>query len=240
MLITIGDATKEAMACLTIKEYPFSPEELSQKFRTIIKTCSAAFKVEKNVKIEEKAKEVILAYKHLKNLATSFMVGKDEKKAAEKRFYEDEDLFTLWDTCPICHGSGKSRATSTTPTKCNECDPLPKSSMIINMFLGWGFGARDPELRSSGIKTLWCKNCNKDPITGEPTGEFTQRSGRTVTCYTCKGTKIFRKVRCRKCRGTGLLFIEISTSHDCSHCKGVGKVEINPWSPVIHKGAVLI
>jgi len=240
MLITIGNTTKEAMACLTIKEYPFSPEELSRKFRTIIKTCSAAFKVEKDAKTEEKAKEVILAYKHLKNLATSFIVGEDEKEAAEKRFYEDEDLFTIWDTCPICRGSRKSKATTATPTKCDECDPLPKPSMIIDIFLGWRFGARDPRLRSSGIKTLWCKDCDKDPVTGGPTGKFTQRSGRIVTCYTCKGTKIFRKVTCRKCRGEGLLYIEISTKHDCSHCKGLGKVEIKPWNPVIRKGAVLV
>ena len=240
MLITIGNTTKEAMVCLSIKEYPFSPEELSQKIRTIIKTCSAAFKVEKNAKIEEKAKEVILAYKHLKNLATSFMVDKDEKEAAEKRFYEDEDLFALWDTCPKCHGEKKIYRTSPIPTKCDECDPIPKSDTITNIWLGWMFGNRNSELRSSGIKTLWCKNCDKDPITGKPTGKFTQRSGKTVTCYTCQGTKIFKKVRCKKCRGMGLFFEDTPKYYDCSHCGGFGKIEINPWNPVIPKGAVLV
>lgn len=234
MLITIGNATREAMVCLTIKEYPFSSEELSQKFRTIIKTCRTAFLVEKDVKIEEKAKEVILAYKHLKNLAISFVATENDKRAAEERFYEDEDLFTFWDTCPECKGSGKvkNRWGVGDVEPCPDCDPIERS--IFTMWF------RHSVERSSGVKTLWCKNCDKDPITGRPTGKFTQRSGRIVTCYTCKGTKIFKKVRCRKCRGSGLLFIEVSKDRDCSRCRGLGKIEINPWNPVIPKAAVLV
>lgn len=237
MLITIGNATKEAMVCLSIKEYPFSSEELSQKFRTIIKTCRAAFLVEKDAQTEKKAKEVILAYKHLKNLAISFTITENDKRVAEEKFYEDEDLCTIWDTCPKCHGEKRIHRASTTPTKCDECDPLSKLNAMLDMdiFLRW---ARDPELRSSGIKTLWCKDC-KDPITGKSTGKFKQRSGRVVTCYTCQGTKIFKKVKCRKCRGTGQLYIDMSKYYDCSHCGALGKVKINPWNPVIPKGSIL-
>jgi len=225
MLITIGDVTKDAMACLDIKEYPFSPEELSQKFRTIIKTYKAAFLVKKDVKAEEKAKEVILAYKHLKNLAVAFIVAEDDKRAAEERFYEDEDIFTLWDICPQCNGNKKVKnkwgAGDIKP--CPDCDPM-EQNVISRLF-------RHLSERSSGVKTLKCKYCED--------GKFKQRNGRVVDCRACSGTGIWKRVECKTCRGFGVTFIDSEELITCSKCKGLGKIKINPFNPAIPKGAVL-
>lgn len=225
MLITIGDATREAMACLDIKEYPFSPKELSQKFRTLIKICKTAFLVEKDAQTEERAKEVILAYKHLKNLAVSFIVAEEDREAAEKRFYEDEDLFTIWDTCPQCNGGGKvkNKWGVGDVQSCPDCDPMEQN--VISRFF------RHLPKRSSGVKTLKCKYCKDD--------KFKQRSGRIIDCRACSGTGIWKKVECKTCRGFGITFIDSGDLITCSECKGLGKVKINPLNPVIRKGAVL-
>ncbi len=69
MRIIIGDRTEQAMKILDIPGYPFAPEELSTKFRSLIK------KIHPDINGSDEAKkhsqEVISSYKMLKNLAIS-------------------------------------------------------------------------------------------------------------------------------------------------------------------------
>ena len=231
MRISIGAVTEEAMKQLEIRDYPFSPEELSINFRAIIKLCHPDVVREKDGVLEEKAKRVITAYKHLKNLAVSFMVEEKQKTKVMRAFEEDEDLFTFWDTCPECKGKGKvERPSFLNSVRCDECDPIPKSESVLYDWFGWAFKHRDPSIRSSGTKTLKCRAC-------QGTGKFKQKSGKVVDCYRCKGNGIFRKVRCRKCDGTGVIYRKEFI--DCWKCEGLGKIKLDLFNPVIRKGSIL-
>jgi len=223
MRIQIGARTEEAMQHLGIGEYPFSPEELSNKFRAMIKSCHPD--TAGNIALEEKAKGVIIAYKHLKNLAISFGIGKEQKEQAMKSFEENEDMFTFWEPCSECGGSGKTEIFDPYGlhfAKCDECDLGPEIKGFWGAFLG--------KQRSSGKKTLGCRVC-------KGTGKFKQRNGRVVDCYKCKGTGIFKVVTCRKCDGTGR--ITRTGFKDCYKCKGLGKVKLDLFNPVIRKGSIL-
>jgi len=129
MRISIGDRTRDAMKVLDINSYPFSSEELSSKFRQLIKLHHP----DKNKGLHnDKAITIINAYKHLKNLVISFLVKNDEIEATKKMFDEDEDIFSIWDTCPKCKGLCKIKHTSfiTEFISCPDCDPLPKRNKI--------------------------------------------------------------------------------------------------------------
>ena len=220
MRISIGERTKEAMAILGIEGYPFSVDELSTNFRSLIKV----YHPDKNPskESENKAKSLISAYKHLKNLTVNTFVLDSDKERVRKVFEEDEDIFTIWDKCPDCKGSGvvKNLWPLRTIEPCPDCDPLMDQDLLT--------GIR----RSSGIKTLKCKYCKN--------GKFTQRHGKVVECRVCFGTGIWKKVRCRTCRGSGLVRKKVTNSFiTCPTCQGLGRIKINPFNPVIRKGSVL-
>lgn len=228
MRIDIGNTTKEYMKLLGVKEYPFSDKELSSNFREKIKAWHPD--VTKKDNAEEKAREFIDAYKHLKNLAVSFVVEEEQREEMIKRFQEDENLFSLWDICPECSGKGRmKKVNSDTEVRCIECDPV-STPPILGWLFAASLGGRLKFKRSSGVKTLKCPDCHG-------TGKFKQRKGKTVTCYLCKGTG-FKKVKCRKCGGSGVVYGESLSS--CWKCKGLGKIELNPFNPVIRKGSVLV
>ena len=217
MRIVIGDRTEEAMKILGIPEYPFTPEELSTKFRSLIKKIHPDINGSNEAK--KHSQEVIDSYKLLKNLAIS-NVSDRERNVAQKMFDEDEDMFSLYETCPRCKGSKKdSWSISRQPCYyCNSCLSVYTPSKEP----GW-YKAR-------------CNQCFK--------GIFTLRNGRKVTCRKCKGTGAY-KVRCRTCKGTGYIRIQALAGIDkenefnCIKCSGVGKIKLDLFNPVIPKGAVL-
>lgn len=225
MRISIGGQTQDAMKILGIEVYPFSPEELSTRFRHLIKVHHPD-KNKDDCTAKETAQKLIRAYQHLKNLAITTLIDQEQEQEARKIFDEDEDLFTIWDTCPECKGSGKvkNRWGVGNTELCPDCDPMEQSffSMLFRHSIG----------RSSGVKTLRCKYC-KD-------GKFTQRNGRIVDCRVCKGTGIWKKVRCRTCNGFGIVNKKLERFVACSKCEGLGKVKLNPFNPVIRKGSILI
>lgn len=228
MKISIGDQTKDAMKVLGIDSYPFSSEELSSKFRQLIKLHHP----DRNKGLHnDEAIKIINAYKHLKNLVINFLVENDEIEATKKMFDEDEDMFSIWDTCPECKGLGKIKRSFFTRefVSCPDCDPLPKRNKIFSFYEIFGLTPS----ASSGIKTLKCKYC-------KGTGKFKQRNGRIVDCRACKGTGIWKKVTCRTCGGSGIISKVEEDTIICPTCKGIGKVKINPFNPVIKKGSVLI
>jgi len=227
--ISIGGQTEDAMLILGIKNYPFTPMELSTKFRSLIKIYHPD--TNKNLESEEEAKKLISAYKHLKNLAIDNLVNAEQKTEAARKFDEDEDLFTIWDTCPECNGIGKVEETlyfSRECKPCPDCDPLD-----ISHFSSWAnFFRIGGTVKSSGTKILKCKYC-KD-------GKFKLRSGKLVKCRACKGTGIFKRVRCYTCTGSGIIFRKKKEFTACYNCSGIGKIKLNLFNPVIRKGAVLI
>ncbi|MBW8001790.1 MAG: J domain-containing protein [Planctomycetes bacterium] len=100
MRIVIGRNTKDAMRVLEIEAYPFSTEELMGNFRRLIKTHHPDYGGKK-----EMAQKVIEAYNHIKNLAMD-MNGEVEREESIRQFEEEEeDLFSLWDVCPLCKGA---------------------------------------------------------------------------------------------------------------------------------------
>ena len=115
-------------------------------------------------------------------------------------------------------------------TKCDECDPLPESeSLLKSLFTNWDiFGKRVK--RSSGFKIIKCRSC-------KGTGEYKQKRGKIVNCFTCYGSGVWRRVKCPKCHGLGVVYEKKLI--DCWKCEGLGKIKIDPFNPVIRKGAIL-
>lgn len=219
MRIIIGDHSKKAMEVLGIPNYPFTPEELSKKFKVLLFKWHPD-KNNNSQEANEMTKELISSYKHLKNLAISINASEEDRKKAKKIFKEDEDMFSLWETCIRCNGTGQIPNPYTEMEKaCPDCNPIKYSS--------WSF-----TWKSSGIKTLKCKYC-------KGTGLFIKRNGEKVTCTRCNGSGIWKKVKCRTCKGKGFIMINTEPYITCGKCNGVGKIKLNPFNPVIRKGAIL-
>ncbi|KKM21335.1 hypothetical protein LCGC14_1636430 [marine sediment metagenome] len=214
MRIIIGDRTEQAMKILDIPEYPFTPEELSTKFRSLIKKIHPDINGSNEAK--KHSQEVISSYKMLKNLAISNISDK-ERNVAQKVFDEDEDMFSFYETCPRCKGSKKDRW-YTPRQPCFNCNDHDR------------FFTMDSVLPSPGWRKVRCNQCLK--------GIFTLRNGRKVTCRRCKGTGIY-KIKCRVCQGTGFTGIDKEHEFNCIKCGGTGKIKLDLFNPVIPKGAVL-
>jgi DnaJ-class molecular chaperone len=206
MRIVIGDRTKEYMSLLGISEYPFSSKELSERFRITIKLVHPDVSDKKDNNL--KTREVIQAYKSLKNLAI------DPSEEITK-FYQEEtekDLFELTEVCPVCHG----RKTKLIQEDTRPCPDCSIRSYLCSFFLSGGLG----------FKRVKCRKC--DGI-----GKFRDKG----ICFNCNGTGQI-KVRCKTCNGEGYIIISSKTVL-CDNCKGRGKIILNPFNPVIPKGAVL-
>jgi len=179
-----------------------------------------------NPTAKDTTRELIEAYKHLKNLAITAFIDEKQEQEARKIFEEDEDIFTIWDTCSECNGLGKVKHFGSSRTEaCPDCDPVPKD-YIVHPFIFMG------GVKASGIKTLKCKYCDN--------GKFKLRNGRIVDCRVCNGTGIWKRVKCRTCGGFGYVFKEAKILATCSKCNGLGKIQVNPFNPVIRKGSILV
>ncbi len=67
--------------------------------------------------------------------------------------------------------------------------------------------------------------------------KFTQKSGRVVECYRCRGAGMreVRPFQCIKCNGRGDIYEAVYTQYiKCTACVGMGEVEI--YNPVIPRG----
>lgn len=214
MRIVIGENTERAMGLLSIVNYPFTSKLLAASFkRTVIKFHPD---VNKHKDANGQTRRIIAAYEALKHLVVD--ISDEDKERVFRQFSKaEEDIFIVYDTCADCGGLGKAERSHMIP--CPDCDPMEPSCTRVYR-----------NERSSGFKTLDCRFC-------KGTGKFKQRNGRTVDCYKCLGTRKWRTVRCRTCKGSGTVFS--SKYETCSTCKGLGKVEVKPFNPVIRKGAIM-
>lgn len=137
-------------------------------------------------------------------------VTDEEKSSALEMFEKDSDIFSLWESCPECGGHGKRKQVTSGTRFCPACG---------------GIGQRRP------VRCFECRG----------SGIFVQRNGREVQCRKCGGSGSFRWV-CKHCKGVGFVFDlnPITTYYNCFKCGGAGKIKLNPFNPVIRKGAVMI
>lgn len=96
---------------------------------------------------------------------------------------------------------------------------------------------------------LKCKYCDD--------GVYTNKWGKKKPCRVCRGTGVWKEVRCNRCSsfdklrrssfwnmmwgnmGLGLIYEERTREEVCPDCKGRGKIKYEPMNPVIKKGAIL-
>lgn len=204
MFFSIGENTREAMETLEIKEFPFSAKLLKKNFSILLN----AYHPDKNngKGDKEKTRKIIEAYNILRNLSSE-NINIDEPK---KKMKSDE-LFSLWEKCPECLGSGTvKRQRFNGYTKCN-CD----SPFTVY------------------FRVIMCRSCGGS-------GRFKQKRGKIVTCRDCHGSGKISIKGCSECQGTGQKPSYINATIDCPKCGGLGEYERKPWNPVIPKGAILI
>lgn len=77
-----------------------------------------------------------------------------------------------------------------------------------------------------------CKDCLG-------TRKFKQRNGRVVECRRCKG-RGWVYITCPKCKDRGAITVKARTTKTpCFNCGTTGRIKVNPFNPVIPKGAIL-
>lgn len=216
--IKIGNKTEKAMKLLNIQSFPFTESEVKSKFREMIKNCHPD-RVKGN---DYLAKKVIKAYTHIKNLAVSDRSVASLAKDILNAESANEDIFELFDDCKKCKGTGKIINHHKAYTE--YCDRCIKSTRIF-----FGYYKRVP----TGKIKVPCKSCGG-------TGKFKQcNSKKIVPCLSCAG-KGFKYVKCPKCKGTKFIHMKAYTTESgCYLCGGTGRIKVNPFNPVIPKGAVL-
>lgn len=107
MFITIGNKTKKFMKILELHQYPFSVAELNSSYKRLIKIHHPDKGGDENT-----AKQIIIAYEALKNLAISETTIEKCQRLARK--YDEEiakDMFILFNNCEYCNGTGNERYT---------------------------------------------------------------------------------------------------------------------------------
>jgi len=190
MRVVIGGNTQRYMEILGIKSYPFTPEELKYRFRSLIKQYHSD--INKNSD-DSDTKKIIEAYNNLKNLAVSDRVSEEEKQNQFDRWEkENKDLFTLWDTCPHCEGTGKvTRSIYHKATGCKFCNYT--GTIEIGICFDCHGSGRFKQRKSGKIVT--CRTCGG-----------TGRSGYEIECPHCSFEE--KLVDCSYCKGTGKIEVK--------------------------------
>lgn len=218
MIIKIGGETEKHLKILDIS-YPFTTDELKSSYRKLIKKNHPDKGGSK-----EKSQELNKSYKYLLLLAVN--PDPEKLRQLEKQQEEEEkDIFALWEHCTHCNGKGYNIVQHDNTVLC-DCvygwarRYTPGLFMLLNNFI------------PSRAKSK-CRDCNA-------TGMFTLRNGRKVVCRKCKGSGVFIW-HCRECNDTGIIFKgkDNTIKQTCFHCEGLGKIKIDPFNPVIRKGAIL-
>jgi len=213
--ITIGDNTRHHMGILEISQYPFTEQEIKDNFKRLIKANHPDIKGVSDPETTEKARNIIDAYNAIKNLAVPEVTAADMASAFAEFEQSMEDLFKgkLWEFCPHCEGSGRVKRTIYKWVDCPVCLRGGYVYPICRACKGEG-----------KVLTRWTKNI--------------------VTCRVCEGEGIYTKTRPRRCPHCGGLG-EVRKQEgeefiSCGNCRGLGKIEIKPFNPVLRAGAVLI
>lgn len=216
--VIIGNKTKEAMKILEIESFPFTESKLKSKFRQLA-MINHPDKLNSNASLMKKINE---AYSYIKNLAMKDNELELKKEDILKAERKNEDIFELFDTCKNCNGTGERVIHH--PIGFDPCDRCTISTRIF-----FGYYDRVP----TGRIKVACKSC-------KGSGKFRQRrSGKIVDCRDCSGNG-YKYITCPKCKGLKTIFGKSYTTKEvCYFCGGAGKVKINPFNPVIPKGAVL-
>lgn len=208
--VTIGNRTRKLMAILNIKTFPFSKRTLVVNFRGLAKIHHS----DKKGGDDEMMKKITAAYSELLPLAVEDVTDEMKGEAnLKRRNHKDKDMFTLYESCKNCNGSGFIYPTIFDGYEaCYNCNGVGRESIPVT-----------------------CNVC-------KGTGKFTQQnSGRVVDCLRCNGTGIhhYKHWKCWKCNGTGKITKYTETKQYCPKCNGTGKTELKVYNPVIPKGAIL-
>ena len=104
MKITIGEETRRLMDILGIQDFPFTEKALQAQWRVLAKEYHPDRN--KNPDYEEKLKEINSAYEELRNLALPEITETQSRKVKKQYDQEKEDIFTFWEPCESCNGTG--------------------------------------------------------------------------------------------------------------------------------------
>ncbi len=128
---------------------------------------------------------------------------------------KSQDIFDLSKPCKECNGIGRIPL----PGFQRGCPDCSRSDSFFSMFSFYS-------IRGRGFHSTICKECNGIGL-----------NKRRKECPACNGSGR-SKTRCKTCKGTGV-WAEDSKFIECPICNGKGRIQLNPFNPVIPKGAVL-
>jgi len=207
------------MDILGIKEYPFSEPILKTAYR------KKAFEFHPDVnsaETEEETKKINIAYTLLLPYAQKL-----DHVEMEKWEIPETDIFKLWETCKRCYGRGYNLREVPSIESCPDC-PSKLRSVGGWMDFIFTFSGFSISIRGQGYHKGQCSTC---------LGKG--QNSRMKECSRCGGTGEVKKV-CITCNGKGVKRNkEQYIKEKCWDCFGRGKIEIEPFNPVIRKGAVL-
>lgn len=110
MRLLISDNTKKAMVILQLNNFPFTKEEVKDRFKESIKKAHPDVGGS-----DEQAKKVLSAYNILKNLCIENI--KEEKPPEEIQLKTG-----FWTACDFCNGSGTKLKKVKSLIVCPTCD----------------------------------------------------------------------------------------------------------------------
>lgn len=108
MRIIIGEDSKKAMKRLNIGSYPFTYRELRDNYINLIKQYHPDVAECSKEKAEKESREIIYSYRLIENLAINIENISEDKARVIKELDKD-DMFTFWEKCETCFGTGKIR-----------------------------------------------------------------------------------------------------------------------------------
>ena len=224
MNIELSKETKNNMKLFNLS-YPYSKAALKKTYRELV----MKYHPDHNPNIpEDKIKSINIAFKNLSQFALDKIEVKQSLSEELKRKFqnEKEDIFTLYNPCTKCNGTGISYDIITVSEECTNCGGTGEVELKCKYCNGSGkfktrrgFVVNCKVCYGTGIwKRVRCNQCNK---------HYNRNRGlwwNLVSSY-------FGPI--------GTVYKEKKIEKICSTCKGRGKVKYEPLNPVIKKGAIL-